>query len=65
MTSTKDKLRMNMKVVLDSKFQKDVVIVVEDSSSDEKLQVAYIEHHIVDQTIELDRVNQTLEEIEN
>ena len=53
-----------MKVVLDSNFQKDVVTVIEYSSSYEYLQLADVEHHIVDQTIEHDTVNQKLEEIE-
>ena len=40
-----------MKVVLDSKFQKYVVTIVEDSLSDEDPQIRDIEH-IVDQTLE-------------
>ena len=63
-TRPKNKLRMNMKDVLYSKFQKDAVTIVEDSSSDEDPQVAYIEHHTMDQSIEHHIVDKTLEEIE-
>ena len=60
----KNKLRMNMKVVLDLKFQKVAATIVEYSSINEYLQVVDVKHHIVDQTIEHHIVNQTLEEIE-
>ena len=63
-TRPKNKLRTNMKVVLDSKFQKDVVTIVKYSWSDEYPQVADIEHHTVDKTIEHHTIDQTLEEIE-
>ena len=43
-TRSKNKLRMNMKVVLDSKFQRYAVTIVEDSSSDEDTQTEDIEH---------------------
>ena len=51
-TRLKNKLRINMKVVLNSKFQKDLVTIVEDSLSDEDPQIVDIEHHRVDQTLE-------------
>ena len=41
-----------MKVVLDSKFKKYAVTILEDSSSDEDPQIVDIEHHRVDQTLE-------------
>ena len=53
-----------MNVVLDSKFQKDTIIVVEDSSNYEDSQIIDIEHHGVDQTKEHHTINQTLEEFE-
>ena len=40
-----------MKAILNLKFQKDVVIVIEDSSSDEDIQVANEECHAVEQTL--------------
>ena len=66
-TRPKNKLRMNMKVVLDSKFQKDAVPIVEYSLSDEDPQVADIEHHTLDQTLEeieneLDHILELLKE---
>ena len=51
-TRPKNKSRMNMKAILNSKFQKDVVIIVEESSSDEDLQGADEEYHTMDQTLE-------------
>ena len=63
-TRPKNKLRTNMKVVLDSEFQKDAVTIVEDSLSDKDPQVAYIEHHTMDQSIEHHIMDKTPEEIE-
>ena len=51
-TRPKNKQRMNMKVVLDSKFQKDAVTIVEYSLSDEDPQIADIEHYTVDKTLD-------------
>ena len=41
-----------MKAILNSKFQKHVVTVIEYSSSDEDIHVVDEEYHIVDQTLE-------------
>ena len=51
-TRPKNKLRMNMKAILNSKFQRDVVTIIEDSSNDEDIQVANEEYHTIDQTLE-------------
>ena len=42
---------MNMKAILNPNFQKDVVTVIEDYSSDEDLQAADKIYHTVDQTL--------------
>ena len=41
---------MNKKVILNPKFHKDVVTVIEDSSSDEDLQAADESYHTTEQT---------------
>ena len=41
-----------MKAILNPKFQKNVVTNIEDFYSDEYLQVADEEYHIIDQTLE-------------
>ena len=41
-----------MKAILNPKFQKDVVTIIEDSSNDEDIQVANEEYHTADQTLE-------------
>ena len=46
MTRPKNKLRMNMKAVLDSKFKKNTVTTIEDSSSEEDLQIKNVEHTV-------------------
>ena len=51
-TRPKNKLGMNMKTILNSKFQKNVVTIIEDSSNDEDIQVANEEYHTIDQTLE-------------
>ena len=43
---------MNMKAILNPKFEKNVVTIIEDSSSDEDLQVVDEEYHTIDQTLE-------------
>ena len=41
-----------MKAILNSKFQKDCVPIIEDSSINEDLQVVDEEYHTIDQTLE-------------
>ena len=41
-----------MKAILNSKFQKDVVTIIEDSSNNEYVQGANEEYHTMDQTLE-------------
>ena len=53
-TRPKNKLRMNMKAVLDSKFKKNTITTIEDSSIEEDLQIKNVEY----------RMAQTLESIE-
>ena len=40
-----------MKAILNPKFQTNVVIIMEDSSSDDDLQVAYKNYHTTDKTL--------------
>ena len=49
-TRSKNKLRMNMKVVLYSKFKKKTLAIIEDSSSEEDPQIKNLEY-TVDQTL--------------
>ena len=48
---SKNKLRMNMKAILNHIFQKDVVTIIEDSSSDEDLGDTEESYHKTYQTL--------------
>ena len=50
-TRSKNKSRMKMNSILNPKFKKNVVTIIEDSSSDEYLQVVDEEYHTIDQTL--------------